>query len=483
MGHSKKGIIVNTIIALVMAAIFVLVAASVLGTFFSGFCRPSGAIADATNVVCFGGGKDQYIRCLNKADGIEAFSVGAAPNWDKKEAKSTPVLTKDAIYSGLGQYFISYAITGTQKFCGIRSDHTIPTGVAVDKTDGTEELACFGGGSDHTLHCQNTGTGEQVFSVKFKAGESNFDGDKNCPLWMQNIQEIPAGTRDTETTSEYYHEAGSNNYYYSNRECRALATPAIVDNQVYFALGNKVCRISADSISDATASATCKAFDWTIGDAKKPMGITVDKDKELVCFGGGKDHNMRCLDLNLNDKLKVHAGDKWLLRDAKSTPTITADKIYFGIGNRVCAVSADERASVDAQLIVEGKVAGAWCSKSFGYIISTGIAVDETNKLVCFGGGADQTVHCLNTDTGNEAFYIRAGNWDEKDADSTPLISDNVIYAAIGDKVCAFKLPIMGGDKDFSDGVFEYSGDVDAKWGICYDVDYQIPTGIVGLQE
>ena len=123
MGHSKKGIVVNTIIAMVMAVIFILVAASVLGDFFSQF--PKTEAFDPLKVVCFGGGGDK-VYCVNKESGAitTPWTNPSARNGQK--ITQTPALTDKGIYLAAGSYFCGVSMEGVPKF-DCKSFHHLPS--------------------------------------------------------------------------------------------------------------------------------------------------------------------------------------------------------------------------------------------------------------------------------------------------------------------------------------------------------------------
>jgi len=515
MGHGKKGEIIGTIIGLVIAAFFILIAMSVLGDFFGQFPRVSGAIGDAEKVVCFGGGSDHYVHCLNKDTGSELFSVGSGTKWNLADAKSTPTLTKDAIYFGLGQYFCGFTMAGTPKFECKKFDHIIPTGVAVDET---KDLACFGDGVAHTVYCRSASDGQEKFSVHGSWGD--------CPLGQRvelkkdgrtkvNGHDIHYAGQDPNgnvvvdvdgsgrTISDegvisiingvkiivMGHDTSAIILLVGEPECRAMSTPTISSDYVYFGLGNRVCKYRAGFSGEGkpatdTSREWCQKTDWTI-----PTGVAVDESRGLVCYGGGDDHNIWCRNKDSGAwefNVRGNWGDCPNLNGciAVSTPTITSNAIYFGLGNRVCKYKIDTLASHDAAAASDAS--RLWCSNPLPHTVVTKIAVDETLGYACFGADGEHMVRCINTEDGSEIFKVHAGNWDATDANSAPVIKNGAVYIGLGDKACAFKLPTQGDTyKDFErrhNKNYKADGDVDVMWkdadSGCADFDWQISTDI-----
>ena len=395
--------------------------------------RISGAIGDPSKVICFGGGSDHYVRCLTKEHGNQVFGVGSGTSWALQDAKSTPTLTKDAIYFGLGQYFCAYGIDGNPLWGCKKFDQTIPTGVAVDET---KDIACFGGGADHTVHCVQASSGLQKFSVH--GGWTSGTGA--CP---------------------------------NQNDCIATSTPTISGDYVYFGLGNRVCRYKTDSagtkepasdgsapVSGNAAGNWCSAaFPHTI-----ETGVALNAEGDKVCFGGGADSVVRCL--NTADGSEIFRAEG--SGNAKSTPELVGNNMYFSIGKQLCKYDFSRNLN---EIAVPGGDA-VWCAQLLSEV-PTGISVNEQISELCFGGGADHTVHCLRTDMPVETRTIHAGKWgSEVNAMSTPFLeNDNYVYTGIGNRVVKVGYTTYDFSKLVCDGQ-----ENSCRW--LYNFDDTIPTGI-----
>ncbi|MFH0868670.1 MAG: hypothetical protein V1839_00410 [archaeon] len=447
MASSKKGIIVNTIIAVVIAVVFVLMASSLIYNFFGNLPRVSGAMINAADALCFeDGDSGHFMFCVSKATGEQLFSVGAGSKWASAKAVSTPALTKNGVYFGLGNYFCAYNPEGMAIMDCQKLGHTVVTGVTVDESKG---IACFGDNGTHMMYCMSSANAGQAFSVHGNWGD--------CP--------------------------GGN--------CNAESTPAISGGAVYFGLGNRVCRVSADSTGLIESKDIKKVVGKSWCSAKLgstvPTGIAVSPGGDIVCFGDGTGGKIHCL--KTSDGSEVSAVDCNSIVGVTpsackilSTPTITGSYIYFSMAKHILRYPFS---SAGTGTFVPD-AAGPDVTISSSDIISTGIAVNESLGYACFGAGAEKTVNCVNTTNLKEVLLtVRARDeWDATKAISTPVLENGTLYLALGTHICAFKVPVTKGweNKDFSDSSYRSKKDPDVVWtdfeGGCTEVEGQIVTGL-----
>jgi len=530
MGHSKKGIVVNTIIAMVMAAIFILVAASVIGDFFSQFPKTE-PIGDATKVVCFGGSNNK-LYCVNKESGavIVPWTNPTSGPQSNQKITQTPALTDKGIYFAAGSYFCGVNIAGAQKFECEKFGRSIATGVVADESKG---IACFGDGVDYaerTIHCQDISTGEQKFAV------SGDDAGGECSWWSKGLKSAgddgtahgrngkyfgkylevrtSATYEDAEKAADDYfgYQCGGGMLHYSSdwfpcilpksddmthsnvhtkatRGCYTASTPVFQSgtDSLYFGLGNYICDVDAvKSLGTKPNINWCAKFDWSL-----PKGSA--EGAGLVCIEGGKDHRVHCMDstkhANPPDQvIQIKSSGevmKYALAIAKDNNNNNAD-LFYGIGTKVCGhhpqIVGNDLKTGDNDL---------WC-KDMERDIPTGFVADA--NYVCFGDGPGNKIHCLNRMNGVEAFSITSGAWTSRAAQSTPLIQNDVLYAALGDYVCAYKFPFTAAyaNKNLDNvgagaGKYDVDNDPDIVWKNAYrgcvdtGANENIPTDIVGV--
>lgn len=402
----KKGLgIIGTIIGVIFAIIFLLLISDIIGNIADQIVRKTGAIGDPTAVVCFGGGEDNHMHCLNNQTGIEVFSVGSAPAWEHTNAVSTPTLTKEGdIYFGLGDHFCAYDKLGIDKFggCSEWGGWAITTGTVFG-----EGIVCFGHEED--LFCLSSESGEQVIGRAGKAG-----------------------------------------------------TPAISSGYVYASLGEHVYSYDVNGVLKSSRE-----------DVSFNIATALAVGQGKICFGEGNENKVTCLQeqngiIQQTSPISQIADESWSKKGAYSTPAITQSYIYYGFGNHICAKSAGDFFT------------NKWttsCMEIGTDNIPTGIAVGE--GMLCFGGGGDNTIHCINEASGVEQFNITAGDWDAKAAKSMPAIVNGVIYFGLGDKVCAYDLTANPSGNKLCTASEPYCPG--ALW--CKDFDHQIETDMAVLPE
>ncbi|MEK6807783.1 MAG: hypothetical protein AABX75_02015 [Nanoarchaeota archaeon] len=523
MGHSKKGIVVNTIIAMVMAVIFILVAASVLGDFFSQF--PKTEAFEPLKVVCFGGGGDK-VYCVNKESGAitTPWTNPSARNGQK--ITQTPALTDKGIYLAAGSYFCGVSMEGVPKFDCKSFSNKIETGVVADESKG---IACFGDGYGYTVHCQNVDKGDQKFAVN---QDDIITKPSSCSWWSKGLESAykdkgkyievgrsGATQADAESAADKHFgfecsftgvkwpgdhlgclagidRSATNRDMHTeaSRSCPALSTPVFQSgtNSLYFGLGNYLCDVNALTSQGVNLDVNwCALFGWAL----RKGGA---EGADLVCIEGSKDKTVRCFDSTrhaqpANEKIQLSS-----TKEMKYDVAIANDEngnndiLFYAVGTKVCAHNLNAEGS-DLKTGADD----LWCESVIGYDgasrdIQTGFTFDA--NYVCFGDGAGRQIHCLNRASGAEAFTITAGGRTPNEAWSTPLIQDGVIYAALGNRICAYTFPFTGdADKNLGNvgsgaGKYDAANDPDIVWADSDDgctelreIKVNIPTGIVGI--
>ena len=438
MALSKKGLIVNTIIAIVIAAIFVLMASSILFNILGNIPRVSGAIVNPTKVICFGGGSDHTVHCLDKSTGNQVFQSGSATNWQDENAVTTPALTKDAIYVGIGGRVCASKIDGMAKWdCKL-----LQTSGSNPRIAGSIAI-----GRDGLLACMS------VRNYYTDSGKT-----KTFPIYCLVTE-----------SGNVFATVNTNNLH--------STAPTFNRNDLYFGAGTgSICNYKVEN--DGLVLSGCNV----IANDEIPTNIAVNESGDLACFGGGGDHRMHCVKTSdRSEEFAVHC-NAWKGEGsdgckAMSTPTLVNGSAYFGIGGRVCKYPLTTKGT---QSSLPSNSDTNWCTSKYSHTIETGIAVNESMQLACFGGGEAHTVYCVNTTTGAELFKIRSGAWGSAKAATTPLIENSTLYIALGDHVCAFKLPITGDKyKDFEkryNKQYDADADQDILWPECAEFEHDIAT-------
>ncbi|MBI4095759.1 MAG: hypothetical protein HY438_02770 [DPANN group archaeon] len=528
--RSKKAGIVGVIIDVVVASIFILMAATFISDILGSFVNCTGQIEDASRVACLGNG-DGKVVCVDKDSGTEKFSCEAGSKWQVKTAASLPKLewlapaqagslAASNIFFGLGDHFCAYDWKGENLWgfngCADLSDVAIPTG-----SDANSDTVCFGNGGSHTFYCLDKKTSE----VKLKV-HSN-------PDWGSTINAMSTPVLSKE---------GNTNY-------------------AYFGLGNRVCKydVAKGDVKDApNQAAWCFITDHTI-----PTVVVHGTDFDWYCFGGGADHTVHCLSSSgqsvfslhgswsdCPDLLTYHTNGEGLGDDsldinrecrATATPLLKGNYIYAAVGNRLCKYDITNSGSTH-----ENGDRAIWCytyetqqytlgiaaSAVGGTIYKNGVgvasgsgrsntqfAVGEIKGVYSFGNyvcaETDAMVGCFD-DAGNFVFSAKILN-SRYDADNTnkwlqkafgggsksgtsgdvdvkfscarescksmgqPVLSGGNLYFALGDLLCSYPTSVFAAGKQV-----EISNEDDKSDGRnwCVDVsDKQIQTGVAALPE
>ncbi|MBI2040835.1 MAG: hypothetical protein HYT16_01910 [DPANN group archaeon] len=507
--RSKKAGIVGVIIDVIVAAIFILMAATFISDVLGGFVSCTGQIEDASKVVCLGNG-DGKVVCVDKDSGVEKFSCEAGSKWQARTAASPPKLEWQApaeegglatgnIFFGLGDHFCAYDWKGENIWgfngCADLSDAAIPT-----SSDINSDVVCFGNGASHTAYC----LGKKTSEVKLKVHSD--------PDW---------GFVDAKSTPALSKE-GNTNY-------------------AYFGLGNRVCKydVAKGDAKDAPNQAEwCNSYKHTT-----VTGISSGTDSNYYCFGSGDEPAgtaewaVHCLNPDGSYGYKftgswsdcpaaITKGDSSSTYNVNAecktsaTPIISGNYIYVPLGNRICKYNInDPQLALGIKQNGEGAV---WCTKissqSFelkfkppydqivhwnsgyvsgddgkrfiygevkGVIVSGGFICTATDlEIVCFNNNDATPVftgHILGLDVGRHPDLKVTCSRDACKSMGQPVLSGGNLYFALGDLLCSYPTSVFAAGKQV-----EISNEDDKSDGRnwCVDVsDKQIQTGVAAAPE
>lgn len=388
----------------------------------------------------------------------------------------------------------------TRVIGGITSNIVWAKGAIIDPAD----VVCFGGGDDYQLHCIHKEDGLGAFTVTaarawqwklagmggaalyapaltqegdvyFALGNHILSYNKEgTPNWDPNAQPEYSDIISTGVAAESGISCfGEIDEFHCLKQDGSplrldaplvggptLSTPAIKGGFIYGAVGKYLYKWQ-----------TSGQLEQISVEFPKPIATGIEIGSGLVCFGDGDGKTVRCLD---DENIKVEPFAKragnWQFTKALLKPAIAGNAVYIGFGNKVCKYDTTGKMQWPA----------CWTGSKQ---IETDITVGS--GLVCFGGGKDKTVHCLSAANGEQLFSVVAGDWDVKNAESTPFISGGIVYLGLGDKVCAYPAATRGNKNC---GISACSstkecneiGCPGANW--CADFD-KVATDIVGLSE
>ena len=389
----------------------------------------TGAIADPSTVVCFGGGSDKTVHCLKRDAGKEVFAAKLLTK--DGYAMSKPALVSDGIIVGFGRFVCKYNLAGDEDWCMTLTDQ-VTSNIAVDNKDDAN-ITCFESG-------------------KLPSLKANMNGGKMICL-------------DAKT--------GDFKFSVSTDADKVVSTPTIdkSKNAVYFGLGKRVYRYALDR-QGLFEAGDGKAV-WLSDSYAHNMVTGIALGEGKVCFGAMP--SIYCLNegdgseyLNIKGKSGWNScsGDGCV---AESTPLVYNKSLYFGLGKTLCKYG-----NITAANGTQENCAGANWTVDYSTPIMTKVVVaimppisgvsfgNET--LVCTGNGGDKKIACV-WDYGNSTapFVSLEGKWDDCPkftqevqllgptvkisvgdpmciADSTPVLSKDMLYYALGNKVCATNL-------------------------------------------
>jgi len=398
--------IIGVIIEVIVAAMFVILAATIIGDWLASFPRVSGAIGDTTSVICFGGGVDHHMHCLEKTTGKELFSVGTPTKFSPIEAivLSTPVLTKDSVYFGLGKAFCAYDASGTNKWGTCVTHGSISGDAAVGWKE--PSVACYGSGDK--VFCYDKTKGEPQFSATVTnnvikpiitddgfifSGTKGHTGDsvvRICKFSTRSSGEVvlPVGIGpplNTDKCMTLGQGDGSDMSFSNDTLCLSYG---LFDFGCFDLTGNTVASTSSASKVESTIDS-----DWVYY-----AEIPVITNQHITNEQAKWTHNTTIYRTNLT---KIKSEKKW---------------------------------SREAVITVDG-------------MASTGLAV--SGNTLCFGsedpllGKKTGTVRCI--DIAKKRITLRftapvEGTWDDLLAQSKPAIIEDKVYFAIGDHVMSYYL-------------------------------------------
>ena len=430
---NKRGasLLVYAIIGIIIAVVMLTFMVPIIGNFLDEFPVIKGAVVSSQDLVCFGGGKDNSIHCLNKLTGLEIFTFEKANsrNW-KSGAFSTPVLRQEGLYFAIGNHVCAYGSGGSLWDNCMQISGIVTTDLEVD-----DNFVCFGTSVNQYV-CLERSYGALAFTIE--AGWSDCPGDK----------------------------------------CKTQEKPTLAGDFLYAALGNKICKYDKFSLHGNVEDnlglwGNCPQFINNI-----ESGIEV-KDG-LVCFGAGKDNFVSCVKDKGADVTQVFKSIKTGL--AQSKPHIEDSIVYFALDSEL---QRWQSLVDDADILTRALAAE----------VPTDLAVSD--DLICFGG-ADK-INCREKDTLINRFFIGAPKsedgtykWDFHEAISTPKFSNNYLYFGLGDHVCAYDAQALNDAAPLTPGNVVYLPETDInednkEWYIrerwCADFNYQIPTGMAALEQ
>lgn len=415
--RGKKAIkpIIGAIFGVVIAVIFVIVAADILGDYFSQFPRVGGAVGDPAMVICFGGGADHHVHCLEKTTAKEIFSIGSGTGWSEQNAETAPVLTDEAIYLSIGNRICAYSFNSINKWgsCIANSD-TIEGEIAVSKEG---NLVCYK--DSGKIKCLDKTTGELQFRTK---------------------QEYTAVTNPIIDDGDYVYFIGE-----------------IISEKVN---QKELCIYPPRTTGDADRS-NCKQISIFFGISNAVLY------NNMICLLTGADlpgnqqQEYKCFDKNANLIASWSVGNmNYDTSFGFMNPSIDGEWMYYS-GNKVIY-------RTNLTKVLETKT---WNYEQIADKF-TSIKVTASDEMMCFGvndyevvRGKNQlrgTIYCLNMTSNKYQIQLKASeNWDDYKAESTPAIIRNKVYFALGDHVFAY----------YANGTLYWPYD-----GI--DFDHQISTGI-----
>jgi hypothetical protein len=404
----------------------------------------TGAIGDPATAVCFGTGAGKSVMCLNRNNGNELFNARLLMK--DGYAMSKPVLVSDGIILGFGKFVCKYDQTGSEQWCQTFKD-PVTSGIAVDNP------------SDANVTCFETG--------KFP----DVNGQMTC--------------LDAKT--------GEFKFSVSSTE-KMASTPSIDQskNVVYFAAGAYVYMYELDSqgILQAPTNKVLATNMWNTKKYDHAIVSDIALGEGLVCFDSSP--KMHCVNestsvdsFDVYAKTGVRGGQDCPDDDSQrtvSTPMIYNGSIYFGICSSIikCNVTntTGENINSDCEEWVFGGPLAQYGQGYFSKPIYAGVTIGIVSPIpgatfnyttiVCTGSGENQKVACF-FDEGNSSspFVSMEGDWGDCPrattklaltraqydsyfnvglgartcfADSTPILSKDIVYYALGNRVCATNL-------------------------------------------
>ena len=391
------------------------------------------AVDEDVNVTCFETGKfpdaGGQTTCLDAKTGEFKFSVLST-----EKMASTPAIdkSKNAVYFAAGAYVYKYGLGNegliqapkSEVWATNKYDHAILSDIVLGNG-----LVCFD--SSPKAHCVSESTGADYFNITVDAsakktrddfvavenqtdfkltqwgidessikvnifhslGESGYSENTfNCVGGMHASCTFDPSTR-VATLSEFdkasagdlvniSYTFGGNLGCSSDDSQRAVSTPAIYGDSIYFDLCSSLCKYN---ITNSTGSKeNCKDSTWVATDTfSKPLysGVTAGivppipestfNDTTMVCTGSGQDQKIACFfddgnsttpfisiegkwndcprvaadslrytkdwDLKPIEYFSVDFGDSTCFAD--STPALSKEMLYYALGNRVCATN------------------------------------------------------------------------------------------------------------------------------------------------
>jgi len=399
------------------------------------------AVDDTSNatITCFETGKfpdtGGLMTCLDAQTGEFDFSVSST-----EKMTSTPAIdqSENKVYFAAGAYVYKYELNnkGILKATDLagkvwvtkKYDHAIVTDIVL-----SEGLVCFD--SSPKTHCVNESTGVDYFNV---AVDTSAKKTIDAFVAVENQTDFALKQWEIDESSirvNIFHSLGESGYRTNEFNC----------------VGGMHANCTFDP---STRVATLSEFD------KASAGDLVNIS---YTFGG----HLGC---SSDDSQR-----------AVSTPTIYGDSIYLDLCSSSCkynitkSMGSKENCKdstwVDTGTFTKPLYSGA----TVGIVSPIPLSTLNDTTMVCTGSGKDQKVACF-FDNGNSStpFVSMVGDWGDcpkvaadnlrytKDwgltpikyfsvnfgdrtcfADSTPALSKDIVYYALGNRVCASNLTSM----------------------------------------
>ena len=341
--------LVYAIIGIIIAVVFFTFAANLIGDFLSELPTVRGSVVDSSKLVCFGGGKDNSIHCLDKLAGTPIFTFEKAKKW-KGGADSAPKLTKEGLYFAIGNHICAYDSTGS-----IWGGCQQTSGVVTSDIEVGYGLVCFGT-ANNEYNCLDQKNGYLILTIKAD--------------WKVCLD---------------------------GRPCKTVTTPIVTENYIYTGLGSQVCKY--DKFSAGVLDTTPGVWETCAGFTHDVSNIELKND--LVCFGTGNNKRIACINDTTRDYtyLSFRLGDgfaglkphldgnllylaldaklyKWDLLQEKEL-----DLVDFGSGG----INTDLVANNEVVCFGSGynNIGAVWCSTkdelATGFFISPRLNPDETD--------------------------------------------------------------------------------------------------------
>lgn len=421
---NKRGasILVYAIIGIIIAVVFFTFAANVIGNFLDEFPKVSGSVADPSKIVCFGGGKDNSIHCLEKLTGQEIFTFEKAKKWKKGGADSSPKLTKEGLYFAVGNHICAYDSTGS-----IWNNCQQTNGAVTSDIEAGFGLVCFGT-TNNEYTCLNQKDGSPI------------------PLTIKAKEKCLGDT------------------------CSTLTKPIVTENYIYAGLGSKVCKY--DQFSYGLLDENSGIWKYCIGSFAYDIS-NIEIKNDLVCFGATNNKWVDCFNDTTGISEFISSSYSDLEKGfAGSKPHLDGDSLYLSLGAKLYKWDLLQNKLLD--LVDFGIVGGS---------IDTDLTAND--EVVCFGGSGSDSFDSANNgaawcSTKNDlatGFSISPRiNPDATDATSTPAIDNGILYFGLGDYVCAYDIELAKNATNHRVGKSSAE-----KW--CADFDHQINSGIAGLEK